>query len=152
MTQSFAFHRPTLAHRVADMALGLDPLAGDSGVFLAGPRRTGKSTFLKLDLIPELEKRNVLPVYVDLWTDRTADPGEVITEAIRSAIRTLARLSGLGQFRRLGPDKIKGIAEKVYTTASIGVAVTAAILGGGWGGSSRCIRLSKRRNSGSGSV
>ena len=105
MTQSFAFHRPTLAHRVADMALGLDPLAGDSGVFLAGPRRTGKSTFLKLDLIPELEKRNVLPVYVDLWTDRTADPGEVITEAIRSAIRTLD--SGLTKLvRRSGMSKV----------------------------------------------
>src|SRR6516225_1959707 len=70
----------------------------------------------------------------------------------RTQAALLARLSGLGQLRRLGPDKIKGIAEKVYTTASIGVAVTAAILGGGWGGSSRCIRLSKRRNSGSGSV
>jgi len=54
MAENFVFRRKELARRMADIALGTDPLAGNSGLFLAAPRRTGKSTFLKTDLIPEL--------------------------------------------------------------------------------------------------
>jgi hypothetical protein len=104
MTDPFVFHRPDLAKRLADMALGLDPLGDGSGVFLAAPRRTGKSTFLKADLIPELRDRGALPVYVDLWVDRARDPGEIILEAIKAAIRQadsgvmkLVRRSGLSK-------------------------------------------------------
>jgi hypothetical protein len=89
---------------MADIALGTDPLAGTSGLFLAAPRRTGKSTFLKTDLIPELEGRDVLPVYVDLWADRDRDPGEVISERIKSTIQNydagalkLARSAGMSK-------------------------------------------------------
>ncbi|MGA2290411.1 hypothetical protein [Bradyrhizobium sp.] len=104
MTNSFVFHRKELARRMADIALGTDPLAGTSGLFLAAPRRTGKSTFLKTDLIPELEGRDVLPVYVDLWADRDRDPGEVISERIKSTIQNydagalkLARSAGMSK-------------------------------------------------------
>lgn len=37
-----------------------------NGLFLAAPRRTGKSTFLQSDLSPELARRQVVVVYVDL--------------------------------------------------------------------------------------
>lgn len=35
-------------------------------LFLAAPRRTGKSTFLRQDLAPEAENLDWLPIYVDL--------------------------------------------------------------------------------------
>ena len=45
-----------------------------NGLFLAAPRRTGKSTFLKEDLKPELERLGMVVVYVDLWADQRRDP------------------------------------------------------------------------------
>ena len=57
-----------------------------SGLFLAGPRRVGKSTFLIEDLIPEAQHRQWLPVYVDLWSNKFADPDILITEAIKAKI------------------------------------------------------------------
>ncbi|CAN5425472.1 hypothetical protein BH10PSE16_BH10PSE16_12230 [soil metagenome] len=57
-----------------------------SGLFLAAPRRTGKSTFLQTDLRPELEKRGVVVVYVDLWSDQKRDPGSLIAEVVGRAL------------------------------------------------------------------
>jgi len=89
MSEGFLFRRRALARSIADEALGLDPLEGNSGLFLAAPRRTGKSTFIKVDLEPEMHKRGVLTVYVDLWADRAREPGELISDAIKSAIQSL---------------------------------------------------------------
>lgn len=52
---------------------------------LAGPRRVGKSTFLMEDLIPEAEDRHCVPVYVDLWANKLADPAMLITEAVKKS-------------------------------------------------------------------
>lgn len=81
------FHRPELATRLADQILvaGVGSAAG-SGVFLAAPRRTGKSTFVREDLRPTLEAAGALVVYADLWANPTADPGLVISTAIRAAL------------------------------------------------------------------
>ena len=81
------FHRPELAKRLADQILvaGVGSAAG-SGVFLAAPRRTGKSTFVREDLRPTLESLGVLVVYADLWANPTADPGMVISNAIRTSL------------------------------------------------------------------
>ena len=57
-----------------------------NGLFLAAPRRTGKSTFLQADLVPELTRRGVVAVYVDLWADQTRDPGSLIAEAVGRAL------------------------------------------------------------------
>ncbi|MEL6203829.1 MAG: hypothetical protein AAFR47_00765 [Pseudomonadota bacterium] len=68
-----------------------DPVLGSaSGLFLASPRRTGKSTFLRRDLVPLLEDEGVLPIYVDLWSDREADPGLLIADAIAQTLDRLA--------------------------------------------------------------
>ncbi|HET9641980.1 MAG TPA: ATP-binding protein [Burkholderiaceae bacterium] len=66
-----------------------ESLFGDAhnGLFLAAPRRTGKSTFLQEDLRPELQRQGVLVVYVDLWADPKRDPGDLIADAIAKAIR-----------------------------------------------------------------
>ena len=83
------FPRSRLARDTADAMQGKS-LFGDApnGLFLAAPRRTGKSTFLQSDLAPELERRGVAVVYVDLWADQTRDPGSLIAEAIGKVINT----------------------------------------------------------------
>lgn len=99
---SFVFARPAVASQVAQWALGEDPFSpGEVSVFLAAPRRTGKSTFLVHDLLPELTSRGAVPVYVDLWSQRSGDPGALIVEAVRKALDkqgkgVLSRIRGAG--------------------------------------------------------
>lgn len=57
-----------------------------NGLFLAAPRRTGKSTFLQGDLKPLLEQQGIVVVYVDLWADLRRDPGILIAESIARAL------------------------------------------------------------------
>lgn len=79
------FHRPALAEAIADQAL--DTSMGNSGgLFLAAPRRTGKSTFVRQDLLPALEKRGVVTIYVDLWIDRSVNPAIHIANAVRASL------------------------------------------------------------------
>jgi hypothetical protein len=81
------FPRNQLAHQIAAAMQG-ELLLGDAsnGLFLAAPRRTGKSTFLQSDLQPVLEAQGVVVVYVDLWADQKRDPGDLIADAISKAI------------------------------------------------------------------
>lgn len=82
-----AFPRHALAKELV-AALQGKTLLGDvhNGLFLAGPRRTGKTTFLTRDLRPALEANEVVVVYVDLWADTRRDPGILISEAIAEAL------------------------------------------------------------------
>jgi len=106
------YHRPELAQRLAAMLLGNDPLsgAGRSGLFLSAPRRTGKSTFLRNDLIPTVEKAGAIAIYVDLWADKTRDAADLIADAIRDALAAhtgrLAR--GLRALQRIKKAGAKG--------------------------------------------
>jgi hypothetical protein len=83
------FPRTGLARQLAVRLLGRDPLFnyGRSGLFLAGPRRTGKSTFLEHDLMPQIPRLGALPIYIDLWSKPGADPAELIADAVRNALR-----------------------------------------------------------------
>lgn len=101
------FQRPELANRLAKQILVIGVgSAASSGVFLAAPRRTGKSTFVREDLRPALEAEGALVVYSDLWANPTADPGNVIVNAIRA---TLAGNDGvvLRLAKSAGLDKVK---------------------------------------------
>lgn len=97
------FHREALAADLASKVMFVAPTsASGSGLFLAAPRRTGKSTFLREDLRPQLERQGALVVYVDLWEDRRADPGDVIVHAVRAelsrhdgVVKRLARSAGM---------------------------------------------------------
>ena len=97
------FHRYRLASDMADKILNIAPgSASSSGLFLAAPRRTGKSTFLREDLRPVLEAKGALVLYADLWENRKADPGAVIIAAVRAelakhegVVARLGRASGL---------------------------------------------------------
>ncbi|MEO6855258.1 MAG: ATP-binding protein [Rhodoferax sp.] len=81
------YPRTPLAAALADTLQGKAAFSdAPNGLFLAAPRRTGKSTFLQSDLIPELARRKVVAVYVDLWADQKRDPGSLIAEAVGRAL------------------------------------------------------------------
>lgn len=101
-TTGFVFRRPSLAQNIADGLAGSGVQDYASGLFLAAPRRTGKSTFLREDLIPECETRGWLAVYVDLWANKERDPADLIAAAIAGAlvpyekgVRKLAKSMGI---------------------------------------------------------
>jgi hypothetical protein len=109
-----AYHRRTLAQQLAEALQG-HPLLGDAhnGLFLAAPRRTGKTTFLQGDLAPALQAAGVEVVYVDLWADLRRDPGALIADAIARALQThqglvarTARKSGLKSVKVAGALEI----------------------------------------------
>ena len=89
-----------------------------NGLFLAAPRRTGKTTFLRGDLRPALERAGAVVVYVDLWADAARDPGVLIADAIGRALQphlgTLTKTAkkagldklGLGSWLQIDISKI----------------------------------------------
>ncbi|MDD9979536.1 MAG: ATP-binding protein [Boseongicola sp.] len=86
----FYVQRGDLATQIAEK-LNPDPLFGEpSGLFLAAPRRTGKSTFLRRELVPLLQSQGKFTIYCDLWSDRDADPGALIAKALADALGELA--------------------------------------------------------------
>lgn len=99
------FNREVLAGQLARDLAGEAFVDYSSGLFLAAPRRTGKSTFLSNDFIPECERRGWLTVYVDLWANRQVDPAELIAGAIGTALG--AYESGLSKAaKKVGVEKI----------------------------------------------
>lgn len=100
------FHRPELAREMAEAVLGRRAFGGHaSGLFLANPRRTGKTTFVLADLAPALENLGVLVVYVDLWSDKTTSAGTLIARAVASALDDQRNLLSRAA-RKLGLTKV----------------------------------------------
>jgi hypothetical protein len=98
------FHRTALAQAYANEALDTS-LGRSGGLFLAAPRRTGKSTFVRQDLVPALEALDARVIYVDLWSDKTKDPALLLANAVRAelkkddgAVAKFARKAGLSKF------------------------------------------------------
>ena len=124
------FHRPKLANELADLILSGAALSpARSGLFLAAPRRTGKSTFLREDLMPALENRGAAVLYVDLWADKSLEPGQAIVSLVRAA---LASEDGtvLRMFRKAGLDKVSvgGLGFDVAKVGlGTGVTLSAAL-------------------------
>lgn len=82
-----SFRRPGLAEElVRDLSGQTAFTDAPNGLFLAAPRRTGKSTFLQNDLAPALERAGVVVVYVDLWADQQRDPADLIAEAVAGSL------------------------------------------------------------------
>jgi len=126
----FRFLRPNLARQLADAVSGESQFATGGTLVLAGARRTGKSTFLRNDFVPEIENRNIFPIYVDLWANKEEDPGKLIAEAIRKAIRDTDNLMvktarsvglgkvGVGSYASIDIDRI-GAADGTTLTAAL---------------------------------
>lgn len=98
--KKITFHRENLAKSYCESLEGVGIADATSGLFLAAPRRVGKSTFLLEDLVPQAEKQDWLPIYVDLWSAKTVDPALLITEAIKNIIAS-------------HQSKLKKLADKV---------------------------------------
>lgn|SRR3990167_5706249 len=105
MLDELAFKRTHLAKAYCDSLEGKGITHATSGLFLAGPRRVGKSTFLMEDLIPEARKRHWLTVYVDLWANKLTDPSLLITEAVKTSMAVqkgkLRKLAGRVQLQKI---------------------------------------------------
>ncbi len=99
------YPRPELARSIADELTGKIPLSGaPNGLFFAGPRRTGKTDFLRFDLKPEMEQRGYLVLYADLWSDKARSPMELIASCIATALQeTLGLVAKLA--KRAGLEK-----------------------------------------------
>jgi hypothetical protein len=99
------FRRPQLAAELA--ARLLHPSVLDeglrSGLFLSGLRRTGKTTFLRTDLVPELEAQGAVVIYVDLWSDTKVSPAALVQAAVRQTLKQLATPSSpvLARLKRI---------------------------------------------------
>jgi hypothetical protein len=57
-------------------------------------RRTGKTTFLRTDLVPELEAQGAVVIYVDLWSDTRASPAALVQAAVRQTLAQLGEAGG----------------------------------------------------------
>jgi hypothetical protein len=87
MTGYLRFERPALAAEMASSASGRQKWNSDAdGLFLAAPRRTGKSTFLKGDLKPALEAMGADVIYLDFWTNLQVDPAELLYAEISRSL------------------------------------------------------------------
>ncbi len=120
------FHRTALAVDLSAKVLKASAAsASGSGLFLAAPRRTGKSTFLREDLRPALEGMGALVIYVDLWEDRGADPGDVIVGAVRAA---LAKREGVVSrvARSSGMDKV-AVGGLTFSLDRVGLAMGVSL-------------------------
>lgn len=126
----FHFGRGELARGYADALIGSSPFPQRSGLVLAAPRRTGKSTFLRRDLQPELDRRGAVTVYVDLWADRTRDPALLIVTAVAQAMCALEGPAARA-LRRIGVRRVSvagfavDLAGKGTTEATLGDALQA---------------------------
>ncbi len=81
------YARPELAQQYVNELTGKAFLSdARNGLFLAAPRRTGKTDFLKNDLMPALRAAGLLAMYVDLWSDRSRPRSELIAEVIGDAM------------------------------------------------------------------
>ena len=86
------FRRSQLATEIAARLLrpGVLDEGLRSGLFLSGLRRTGKTTFLRTDLVPELEAQGAVVIYVDLWSDTKVSPAALVQSAVRQTLKQLA--------------------------------------------------------------
>lgn len=104
--ERFHFPRPDLAAALSARC-NPNPLMGAlSGIHLAAPRRTGKSTFLHRDLVPALIDAGKLPIYIDFWADRGQDPAILLRKALARIIDELRGQAG----RTLDRSRIRRIS------------------------------------------
>ena len=121
------FHRPGLADQLTRVVLDDSPTsASPSGVFLSAPRRTGKTTFLRQDLIPSLTGAGALVVYVDLWADRASDPGHVIMAAVKAElVRHAPALKRLADKAGILGGKVVGVE---FSVDKLGIPAQATLV------------------------
>src|SRR3990167_10901744 len=125
MMTNFNFKRPNLAVAYCDSLEGNGISNATSGLFLAAPRRVGKSTFLLEELIPEAQKRDWVPIYVDLWANKNADPAALIAEAVKAKIADYEnKIIKMAKTVRLNKIHLLGMLILDFTQAGLPDKVT----------------------------
>lgn len=104
------FHRPKVALSMARLLLRPSSLETRvrSGLFISGPRQTGKSTFLTQDVIPTLEAAGAIVIYVDLWKAAGRTPEAKLIRAVQKKLVELH-----GQNPQSFVDKAKSLLGKI---------------------------------------
>lgn len=131
MTENLIFSRKDLAQELVVEMIGEGGGFGrvvsnpGAGSFLSAKRRTGKSTFLRNDLVPALTAKNIPAIYVDLWADRATNPSDLIARGIQTE---LERQSGfiMKKARAAGMTKVAVAGVFTFDVAKIGTTVTLA--------------------------
>ena len=118
LTRLWHYLRPELAQSLAQRLVNHDRFA------MFGPRQTGKTTLLRDEVMPELIKAGVLPVYIECWADRS-DPLASINYALqrelsnievpksvtkRAAMTPVKKLGALGVSVEFGDDARRATA------------------------------------------
>lgn len=126
---NLTFARPELAQAYCDSLEGKGIVSATNGLFLAGPRGVGKSTFLMNDLIPEIVSRDKLPIYVDLWADKRLDPALLVIEAIKAVVAQRAsKLKKVARHISLNKIKLLGSVELDFSQPGLPDNITLAQL------------------------
>jgi len=120
------YHRKEMAASYAKKIMD-DPI--HPGLFLAAPRRTGKTTFMREDLAPALQEAGAEVIYVDLWSNRQADPADLINQAVQVAIdRNLGVIAKLTKQSGITKLSVGGVEIDTSTIGKAGGTTLAAAL------------------------
>ena len=108
MTGKLRFERPALAAQMAKSVSGRDKWNSDAdGLFLAAPRRTGKSTFLKGDLRPALEEVGAEVIYLDFWSNLNVDPAVLLyAETSRALLANAGFVAKMAERAKLSKVRV----------------------------------------------
>ena len=79
LTQAWHYHRKKLATALGDRLIAHERIA------MFGPRQTGKTTLLRDEVIPYVQSRGCVAVYIDCWMDMD-DPLQGINYALQKAL------------------------------------------------------------------
>lgn len=95
MCHDFYFPRPFQAELIADKLTEQGDDSETVAQFVTSPRHTGKSVFLKRDLIPLLRRRGFHTIYCDLWSGPSCDSGKTIVDVLISELISAAEQRGV---------------------------------------------------------
>ncbi len=96
MCHDFHFPRQFQAELIADKFEDQGDSADKVAQFVTAPRHTGKSAFLKRDLVPLLNRRGFHTIYCDLWNAPSCDPGKNIVDVLIAELVAVAKQRGIG--------------------------------------------------------
>ncbi len=100
LTQAWHYDRRKLASALGDRLIAHERIA------MFGPRQTGKTTLLRDEVIPYVQSRGCMAVYIDCWMDMD-DPLQGINYALQKALDGLSvKPKGV---RRTGSTAVKKV-------------------------------------------
>lgn len=102
LTSLWHFDRPKLAEQLAKRLIQHERLA------MFGPRQTGKTTLLREEVMPAVEKAGRLAIYIECWADKSK-PLTSINYALHKALESLTLAPGR-RGKRLAKSPVRKLA------------------------------------------